>query len=157
MPSHLQHSGGTCPLPAFNPKSGFVQSRVGVLVLHPSPESLWCLTLSALSTLRWYAIRLRVQPCAANNDLRITTNAQQAGRAGQNKPEVSYPSQTDELHSEIFLVRFIQQEISLDHTVTLSVEQVADQVVNGFNQRGVLARVGASIPTTCTSTVFAAR
>ncbi|KAL3137591.1 hypothetical protein ABBQ38_004874 [Trebouxia sp. C0009 RCD-2024] len=75
----------------------------------------------------WYAIRLRVQPCAANNDLRITTNAQQAGRAGQNKPEVSYPSQTDELHSEIFLVRFIQQEISLDHTVTLSVEQVADQ------------------------------
>ncbi|KAL3137593.1 hypothetical protein ABBQ38_004874 [Trebouxia sp. C0009 RCD-2024] len=105
----------------------------------------------------WYAIRLRVQPCAANNDLRITTNAQQAGRAGQNKPEVSYPSQTDELHSEIFLVRFIQQEISLDHTVTLSVEQVADQVVNGFNQRGVLARVGASIPTTCTSTVFAAR
>ena len=90
---------------------------------------------------RWYALRVTVQPCAVNNILRVTSCTQQSGRrgialvqtrcgyklqyadsdyfclGGTDKDVICLPSHLHSqshgngMRSQIFLVRFIQQEV----------------------------------------------
>ena len=130
-------------MPAFNPESRFVQSRVRVLILLRSGSvHMPVACIFRFCPHRWYAVRLSVQPCEPSDCLRIISNAQHTGKCRLHQtdkidglapdcsrlsysgtgrldckeaepcPQLRYESQRDGLRSELFLVRFIQQQVS---------------------------------------------